>query len=144
MDPLILATTAIATTLATKFGEKTGEQLSETVFEKTGQFLANLKRKAPKTASALEKTPQEPLDYGQAILEVHEVAQTDPDLATALKTLAAAAQQDPNPTLQQLLQDLNTSLKNQPPTVENIGKLAEKIGLVVQGGSVSIQTLNVD
>ncbi len=144
MEPLVLAATAIVTTIATKFFEKTGEQLSEEVFEKSEQFLTNLKQKAPETASAIAKVPQEPLDYGQAVLEVNALAQSDPELETELKRLVAAVQQDPSPTLQQLLQDVNETLKNQQPTVQNVGKLAEKIGMVVQGGSVSIQTLNVD
>ncbi len=91
-----------------------------------------LKRKSPDTGSAIEiaaQNPelikQQPEDYGEAVLieKVDSAAKSDAEIATAVQALADA-------------------VKSQPSTVQNLTKLAEKIGLVVQGGSVSIENLN--
>jgi hypothetical protein len=144
MDPLTVAATAVAATVMTKAFEKTGEKLGEKVFDQSEKFLTSLRRKSPETASAIQKMPQEPLDFGQAVLEVDALAKTDTELAAAIQGLAATAEQDPNPRLAEMVQIIISTLRSQQPTVQNMGKLAEKIGLVVQGGSVSIQNLNVD
>jgi hypothetical protein len=144
MDPLTVAATAVAATVMTKAFEKTGEKLGEKVFDRSEKFLASLMRKSPETASAIQKMPQEPLDFGQAVLEVDALAKTDTELASAIQVLATTAEQDPNPRLAEMVQVIISTLRSQQPTVQNMGKLAEKIGLVVQGGSVSIQNLNVD
>ena len=144
MEPLTLAATAIAATILTKFWEKTGEKLSEELFEKSEEFYRSLKKKAPETASAIEKAPQAPMEYGQAVLEVQAIAQRDTELANHMQVLAIAAQQEPNAALQQVIQEVLTTLQNQPPTVQNVGKVAEKIGLLVQGGTVNIQNFSVD
>jgi hypothetical protein len=144
MDPLTVAATAVAATVMTKAFEKTGEKLGEKVFDQSEKFLTSLRRKSPETASAIQKIPHEPLDFGQAVLEVDVLAKTDAELAAAIQVLAATAKQDPNPRLAEMVQVIISTLRSQQPTVQNIGKLAEKIGLVVQGGSVSIQNLNVD
>jgi len=144
MDPLTVAATAVAATVITKAFEKTGEKLGEKVFDQSEKFLTSLRHQSPETASAIQKAPQEPLDFGQAVLEVDALAKTDSELADAIQILAATAEQDPNPRLAEMVQTIISTLKSQQPTVQNMGKLAEKIGLVVQGGSVSIQNLNVD
>ena len=144
MDPLTIAATAVAATMMTKAFEKTGEKLGEKVFDQSEKFLTSLRIKSPETASAIQKVPQEPLDFGQAVLEVDALAKTDSELAKTIQVLAATVEQDPNLKLAKIVQEIITTLKSQQPTVQNMGKLAEKIGLVVQGGSVSIQNLNVD
>lgn len=144
MDPLTIAATAVAATMMTKAFEKTGEKLGEKVFDQSEKFLTSLRIKSPETASAIQKVPQEPLDFGQAVLEVDALAKTDSELAETIQVLAATAEQDPNLKLAEIVQEIVSTLKSQQPTVQNMGKLAEKIGLVVQGGSVSIQNLNVD
>lgn len=144
MDPLTIAATAVAATVMTKAFEKTGERLGEKVFDQSEKFLTSLRIRSPETASAIQKAPQEPLDFGQAVLEVDALAKTDPELADTIQLLAATAEQDPNLKLAEIVQEIITTLKSQQPTVQNMGKLAEKIGLVVQGGNVSIQNLNVD
>lgn len=144
MDPLTIAATAVAATVITKAFEKTGEKLGEKVFDQSEKFLTSLRRQSPETASAIQKAPQEPLDFGQAVLEVDALAKIDSELADTIQILAATAAQDPNPRLTEMVQTIISTLKSQQPTVQNMGKLAEKIGLVVQGGSVSIQNLNVD
>lgn len=144
MEPITLAATAIAATVMTKFWEKTGEKLSEELFEKSEYFYESLKQKSPKTALAIEKSSQVPLDYGRAVLEVREIAEQDTELTRKMKTLAVAARQEPNEKLQQIIQEILHTLQNQQPTVQNIGKIADKIGLLVQDGTVNIQNFSVD
>lgn len=144
MEPLTLAATAIAATILTKFWEKTGEKLSEELFEKSEEFYKSLKQKAPETASAIEKVPQNSSAYGQAVLEVRAIADADVELVEDMESLAAVAQNEPNEQLQQIIGEILYTLKNQQPTVQNIGKVADKIGLLVQGGTVNIQNFSVD
>ena len=145
MEPLTLAATAIAATIMTKAFEKTGEKLGEAVIDQSGKFLSSLKIKSPDTATAIELAHEQPLDYGLAVLEVNTLAEKDSDLANEVQTLATVAMSDANPRLNQVVQEILDALKSQQPTVQNFGKLAEKIGLVVQtGGSVSIQTFHMD
>jgi dephospho-CoA kinase len=143
MDPLTVAATAIAATVMTKALEKTGEKLGEKVFDRSEKFLNSLKLRSPNTASAIQKAPQEPLDYGLAVLEVEALVKTDAELAETVQVLAEAAEEDSNPKLTEIVQEIVNAIKSQQPTTQNMGKLAEKIGLVVQGGTVSIQNIDV-
>jgi hypothetical protein len=61
-----------------------------------------------------------------------------------MESLAAVAQNEPNEKLQQIIGEILYVLQNQQPTVQNIGKVADKIGLLVQGGTVNIQNFSVD
>lgn len=144
MEPLTLAATAIAATIMTKFWEKTGEKLSEELFEKSEEFYKSLQQKAPETVSAIEKMPQNSSAYGQAVLETRAIADTDVELVEEMESLAAVAQNEPNEQLQQIIGEILYTLQNQQPTVQNIGKVADKIGLLVQGGTVNIQNFSVD
>lgn len=145
MEPLILAATAIATTILTKTFEKTGEKLGEQVVEQSSKFLTSLKEKSPTTANMIELSPKQPLDYGQAVLEVNTLARVDPEIAREVETLAELAFQENHPKLEQIIQEIQRTLQLQQPTIQVLGKLAEKIGLVVQsGGTVSIQNFHMD
>jgi hypothetical protein len=128
MEPTTLTAAVIATIVVTKAFEKTGEILGEKALEKGGELLVLLRRKKPDTASAIAKAQQQPLDYGQVYLEatakVEEAAKQDPEIAQAVENVAEA-------------------VKSQPATVQNFGKLAEKIGMVIQGGTVNITNFNV-
>jgi hypothetical protein len=143
MDPLTVAATAIAATVMTKALEKTGEKLGEKVFDQSEKFLDSLKLRSPSTASAIQKASEEPLDYGLAVLEIEALAKTDNELANTIQVLAEVAEEDPNPKLTEIVQEIVNSIKSQQPTTQNMGKLAEKIGIVVQGGTVSIQNIDV-
>ena len=144
MEPLTLAATAIAATIMTKFWEKTGEKLSEELFEKSDDFYKSLKRKAPETALAIEKIPQNSSEYGQTVLEVRAIADSDVEFVEEMESLAAVAQREPNEKLQKVIEEILYTFQNQQPTVQNIGKVADKIGLLVQGGTVNIQNFSVD
>ncbi len=144
MDSLTLAATAVAATIMTKFWEKTGEKLGEKVFTEAENFLTSLKKRSPETASAIEKGTTESLDYSQVVLEVTALTETDIEIATATRTLAVIATDESNQELTEKVQAILETLSSQKQTSQNLNKLAEKIGLVAYGGTISIQTLNVD
>lgn len=122
MEPL--TATLIATLILTKAFEKTGEKLGEATLEQGGKLLALLKRKSPATATAIEQVAQQPAlaeqqpaNFGEAVLvEQVEAATADPEVKQAVEALAEAA-------------------RSQPGMVVNMTKLAEKIGIVNQGGT---------
>ncbi|MEH2459838.1 hypothetical protein [Nostoc sp.] len=128
MEPLTTAAIAIGSIIATKALEKTGEKVGEAVWDKTGKFLVTLKKHSPYTVAAIEKAPEQPLDYGKAVLEVESVAKANPEVAQAAQELAAAAKAEPNPKLAEIL------------AMPNLEKLADKIGQVVMpGGTGNIE-----
>jgi len=69
MEPLTTAAIAIGSVVATKALEKTGEMVGETLWNKTGEFLVKLRKHSPNVVAAIEKAPDEPLDYGKAVLD---------------------------------------------------------------------------
>lgn len=133
MEPLTSA--AIATLIATKAFEKTGEKVSESVWNLISRFLSALKQKDPETATAIEQVAmqpglaeQQPEIYGSSVLTSKVEAVTQEDLA-----------------LQQAAQAVAEAIKAQPTTLQNITKLAEKIGINIQGGynPISGNTFNI-
>ena len=83
MEPITMATTAavaVGSILGTKALEKTGEKIGEAVWDKSTKFLESLKLESPDTVTAIEQAPEQPLDYGQAVLEVEQAATANPDV----------------------------------------------------------------
>lgn len=68
MEPLTTAAIAVCSVIATKALEKTGENVGQALWDKTRQFLVTLKKHSPQTVVAIEKAPEQPLDYGKALL----------------------------------------------------------------------------
>ena len=129
MEPLTTAAIAIGSVVATKALEKTGEKVGEALFDKTSKFLSSLKKQSPQTVTAIEKAPEQPLDYDKAVLEVESAAQANPEVNRAMQELAATAKAEPNPKIAEII------------AMPNLQKLAEKIGQVVMsGGTGSIHT----
>ena len=143
MEPLTLAATAIAATMMTKFWEKTGEKLGEKVFTESENFLGALKKKSPETVTAIENASTKPLNYGQAVLEVEALAVKDMEIFQSMKALIEATEESHNLELLTKIQEMVETLKSQEPTAQNPGKIAEKIGLVVYDGTVSVENLNL-
>ncbi|MBW4479964.1 MAG: hypothetical protein KME54_24775 [Tolypothrix brevis GSE-NOS-MK-07-07A] len=134
MEPLSTAALAIGTVIATKALEKTGEKVGEALWDKTGQFLVTLKKHSPHTITALEKVPEQPLDYGKAVVEVEAAARENPEVHQAVQELVAAAKADPK--VASKVQQLETNINSQPATVINNTKLAESIKNVFQGNTI--------
>ncbi|OUL35608.1 hypothetical protein [Nostoc sp. 106C] len=135
MEPLTTAAIAIGTVIATKALEKTGENVGQALWDKTGEFIVKLKKHSPHTVVAIEKAPDQPLDYGKAVLEVEAAAKANPEVAQVAQELATAAQAEPNPNFIQLIQQQADNLKSQPqqPNTINNQKLADEIKNVFQG-----------
>jgi hypothetical protein len=131
MEPLTTGAIAVATVLATKALEKIGENIGDTLSHKTQQFLEFLKQRLPGTFAAIEQAPEQPLNYGQAVLEIETAATTDPNISQAIQELVAAAKAAQNPKIADIL------------ATPNLEKLADKIGMVVMsGGTGTINTMN--
>jgi hypothetical protein len=131
MEPFTTAAIAIGSVVATKALEKTGEKVGETLCQQTGNFLNSLKKESPDTVTAIEKAPEQPLDYGKAVLETEAAAKANPEVAQRMQELVAMVETEP------LLKDLVNSIKSQTqqPTVINSQKLAEQIKNVFQGNT---------
>jgi hypothetical protein len=131
MEPFTTAAIAIGSVVATKALEKTGEKVGETLWQQTGNFLNSLRNESPDTVTAIEKAPEQPLDYGKAVLETEAAAKANPEVAQRMQELVAMVETEP------LLKDLVNSIKSQTqqPTVINSQKLAEQIKNVFQGNT---------
>jgi hypothetical protein len=131
MEPLTTGAIAVATVLATKALEKIGENIGDTLTHKTQQFLELLKQRLPGTFAAIEQAPEQPLNYGEAVLEIETAAKTDPNISQVIQELVAAAKAAQNPKIADIL------------ATPNLEKLADKIGMVVMsGGTGTINTMN--
>ena len=131
MEPLTTGTIAVATLLATKALEKIGENIGDTLSHKTQQFSELLKQRLPGTFAAIEQAPEQPLNYGQAVLEIETAAKADPNISQVIQELVAAAKAEQNPKIADIL------------ATPNLEKLADKIGMVVMsGGTGTINTMN--
>lgn len=127
MEPLTTAAIAVGTIIATKALEKTGENIGQTVWNKINKFLATLKKHSPHTVAAIEKTPEQPLDYGKAVLEVETVANADSEVNQTMQELAVAAKTNPPSNLAKILRDMKETIeKSQQPYpstfIQNIEK----------------------
>lgn len=137
MEPLTTAAIAIGTVIATKALERTGEMVGETLWNKTGEFLVTLNKHSPQTVVAIEKAPEQPLDFGKAVIDVESVAKDNQEVKKAVEELTAAAKAEPNPQLGEKIQEIVDNLKSQPqqPSFVNYQKLADEIKNVFQGNT---------
>jgi hypothetical protein len=128
MEPVTLTAGAIATLVLIKATEtateKATEKLGKLVVEKGGNLLSLLKSKFPSTATAIELSQQQPLDYRKAVLEL-EAATKDPEVAKAVEEVNTEVNRDAK--LAEAVKALTNALQSQPPSVQNYGKIAEEI-----------------
>lgn len=139
MEPLSSAAVVISSLIVTKAFEKTGETLGEVFTDQLGRFINLIKGKAlPKTQSI--ETKSDTADYEEAVTELELATKSDTELNTAVQELAQTIESD----LSLLEKVRNTALlvKDEPTIIQNQTKLAEKIGLVVQGGEVNIENFS--
>lgn len=134
MEPLTTAAIAVGSVVATKALEKTGEKVGEALFDRTSKFLESLREQSSNTVAVIERALEEPLDYGEAVIEVESAATANPKVNQAMQELAAAAKADPK--VASKVQNLETNLNNQPGSVTNYTKLAEIIKNVFQGNTI--------
>jgi hypothetical protein len=132
MEPLSTAAIAIGSVIATKALEKTGEKVGEALWDKTDKFLVTLKKHTPHTITAIEKAPEESLDYAKAVIEVESAAKANPEVNHAMQDVAEAAKAETNPKIVEIV--------NMP----NLQKLADKIVNYAAGDiKIENQTINL-
>ncbi len=122
MDPITIAT-VVATLLATKAVEKVGEKLGEGAFSQGSNLLETLQRKSPETVLRLAAANPAVID-GEIVDEVKRVAAADPEVQAAVNATAQSIQQ-------------------QFGGVVNQTQLAEKIGVLIQGGHNTFGDINI-
>jgi ABC-type transporter Mla subunit MlaD len=116
MEPLTTGAIAVATVLATKALEKIGENIGDTLSHKTQQFLELLKQRLPGTFAAIEQAPAQPLNYGQAVLEIETAAKTDPNISQVIQELTQLAETNPPKNLAEILKEIQAAFANSQHT----------------------------
>ena len=112
MEPLTTVAIAVATLLATKALEKIGENIGDTLYNKTQQFSELLKQRLPGTLAAIEQAPEQPLNYGQAVLEIETAAKTDPNISQVIQELTQLAETNPPKNLAEILKEIQAAFAN--------------------------------
>ena len=110
MEPLSTAAIAIGSVVATKALEKTGEKVGEALWNRTGKFLVTLKKHSPHTIAAIEKAPEQPLDYGKAVLEGEAAARENPEVNQAMQDVALSAENEPPLYLAEIMKEIKVSV----------------------------------
>ncbi len=139
MEPLTSGAIAVATLILNKASEKIGEKLGETVTQQVNKLLLLIKDKSLPKTTAIEQAEQVG-DYGKAVLELETAASQDSELAQTIQEIETSIKADP--ILLHKIQKTAQAVKNEPTLIQNNTKLAEKIGLLVQGGTVNIDNLS--
>ncbi|MGV0024333.1 hypothetical protein [Phormidesmis priestleyi] len=92
MEPLSIA--AIATLVLNKGFEEVGKNLGAKALEQGGKLAKLLRSKLPKQSEAIVAA-ESPEAMSQAVLEVETVAQSDSELADAVRAMAEAIRSQP-------------------------------------------------
>lgn len=147
MEPLTTAALAASAIVLNKAYEEIGKKLGETFSNQLGKLVQLIRNKPMAKTQALLATGDSvdankpPADHSQAVQELQSEATRDPELALALQNLEATVKAEPE--LLQKVQKLAAALKEEPTLIQNNAKLADKIGMVVQGGTVKIDNINM-
>lgn len=137
MEPLSAAMIAISSLVATKALEKMGEKVGESLLNKAGSFLAALTQQSPETITTIEKALEEPIYYGDAVVEVESAAQASPKFYQAMQELAAAAETNPPPNLAKFLKKIKEAMeKSHPSYVPTFTQNIEKAINVAQSQTI--------
>ncbi len=134
MEPITIAM-ALAAVLGTKALEKTGENIGQVVWDKSSKLMKYLKQESPDTVTAIEQASEQPLDYGQAVLEIQEAA-ANPDVAQTIQELAAAVEENPHPKLTEVLEEIREVLKSPESEDEKNANIVAKEIKAEKGGMV--------
>ena len=141
MEPLLTAALALGTVLGTKALEKTGEKVGETLWDKTKQFLTNLKQESPTTVTAIEHTPPKSLNYSEIISAIQAAAEKRPELCSQIQELAELGQKEPK-IIHHITEALNHFIQSNPSIINNNSKLADEIKYLFQGSTFINTTFN--
>jgi hypothetical protein len=142
MEPLTTAAIAASALVLNKTYEEIGKKLGEAFSDQIGKLVQLIRNKPMAKTQALLATGDSvdankpPVYHSQAVQELESEATKDPELALTLQSLEATVKAEPE--LLQKVQNLATMLAEEPTLIQNNAKLAEKIGIMVQGGTVNI------
>ncbi len=112
MEPFTTVAIALATILATKATEKIGENIGDALTHKTQQFSEWLKQRLPGTFAAIEQAPEQPLNYGQAVMEIETAAKADPNISQVIQELTQLAETNPPKDLEKFLKEIQAAFAN--------------------------------
>lgn len=138
LSVIATAVGSVVGTIANKAIEKTGDKLGEDIYDK---FMGKLKQKSPNTGSAIEKSAQKPLDYGETIIDVQACIIDDPEFKNIIDELAQLAENIQDPIIQGEIEKAKATVQNIVSN-HNVINNTGKIGNVVSGGTVNIGTMN--
>ena len=131
MEPIELAVAALVF-IAAKAPDKAADKIWDKLWEQGENLLTHLWRKAPRTAIAIKQAQTIPLNLEQTVIDVRAVAQTDLEVAEAVKAVETTVREHP-----ELQQKIAKELQSQPTIIQNSAKLAEKINAVFQSTSIT-------
>ena len=142
MEPLSSAAVAIASLVFSKAFEKTGENLGQIFTDRLSQFICLVRGKSlPKTQAIAAKSDElVKANYYEAVIELEAALPLDCEIDTAVRELTQVVESDLY--LFEKVCNAAALMQNEPNIIQNQTKLAEKIGLVVQGGEVNIQNFS--
>lgn len=130
---------ALASILVAKLFEKTGEAVSEQLSVQTNNLLEQIKIKSPNTSNAIESANQQTLDIVQVVNEVELIAKDDKEFANQLNKIRHLAGEELLAVDMKEREDAIVLSSKPTPPME---KLADKVGVYNEGGTVSIETFN--
>ncbi|MGM3308590.1 hypothetical protein ACSQ6I_21870 [Anabaena sp. WFMT] len=143
MEPLTLLMAVINTIaaissnpLVSKPLEKIGENFGDLIWTQVGKLITKLREKklVPRLIEAVDATETQPLDYGQAVLELTAAAEKDPEIAQAVLDVEAAVNNDQSETANKIKAKAE-EIKSHSSVVSN-SKLADFF-IQEKGGTVA-------
>jgi len=129
---------AVATVLWTKAQEKIGENIGDILWTAPGKLIELLRRK--NKAPSLTSNEPQPLDYGQAVLELTQAAQ-DSEIAQAVVDVEAAVNNDQSEAAKEIKHKAD-EIKSHPSVINNFAKLAEEIK--AEKGAMVAQQITIE
>ncbi|MBC6455780.1 MAG: hypothetical protein GDA43_23495 [Hormoscilla sp. SP5CHS1] len=129
---------ALGTLVGTKVLEKTGEKVGEAVWDKGAKFLDSLKLESPDTVMAIEQAPEQPLDYGEAVLEISSAAQANSEISRRMEELAAAGKANPHPKFAEVIEKIEAALQSQQPSIYNKNNVMLQEKVIINQGVIQL------
>ncbi|NEO48435.1 MAG: hypothetical protein F6K55_31740 [Moorea sp. SIO4A3] len=145
MELLTTAGLAIATVLATKPLEKIGENIGQVIWDTPKRlFLESFRKQSPETVMAIEKAPEQPLDYAEVVLELEAAAKQNPEVAQAMEHLVTTVDAEALPNLEQILQEITKALESHQAKRDNYKiEKVDNQGNFVQGNISNKENTNI-
>jgi DNA-binding NarL/FixJ family response regulator len=142
MEPITAVILGILTIIGSGSLTKVGENITDGTGNLAQKLWVMLKRKAPDTQTVRLLDAGQKIDYEQAVIDLELIANDTSDLEVAKLLDAVRSILSSNQELAAKVGALQAQLSQSKS--QNSSKLAEKIGIVIQGGGKSdIETFNM-